>query len=178
MFFEKRRNALRITERMGLDPKSNETTQLVQMIIAGAKQYSQMVPDGVRVSAFEKTLWSTAAMTDNASAYARLGRELRISDEAVIELMRRVRAAGCEVAFGGRTPGRCGAIFRSATTRRCSDREAITEPMTLIYGSLNPSSSSTKSRSPAIKAARSSSSTASRISSSMARMLSRDMYSE
>lgn len=99
MFFEKRRNALRVTGRMGLDPKSNETTQLVDMIIAGVKQYSEMVPGGVKVSAFEKTLWSTAALTDNASAYARLKRELRTSDDAVIELMRRARAAGRELAL-------------------------------------------------------------------------------
>jgi hypothetical protein len=99
MFFQKRRNALRITERMGLDPKSAEVTQLVDMIIAGVKQYAEMVPSGVKVSAFEKTLWSTAAMTDNASAYARLKRELRMTDEAVIELMRRARAAGRELAL-------------------------------------------------------------------------------
>jgi hypothetical protein len=72
MFFEKRRNALRITERMGLDPKSAETTQLVEMIISGVKQYSEMVPGNVKVSGFEKTLWSVAAQTDNASAYGRL----------------------------------------------------------------------------------------------------------
>jgi hypothetical protein len=101
MFFQKRRNALRITERMGLDPRSAETTQLVDMIIAGVKQYNEMLTAAQRgkVSAFERTLWSTAGMTDNVTAYVRLKRELGIGDDQVIELMRRARAAGRELAI-------------------------------------------------------------------------------
>lgn len=95
MFFAKRRSALRVTEKMGLDPKSPEATQLVEMIIAGVKQFSVMFPNMPgTVSELEKALWSAAALTDNASAYARLERELGASGNQVDDLMLRVRTAG------------------------------------------------------------------------------------
>lgn len=98
MFFAKRRSALRVTEKMGLDPRSREATELVDMIMAGAKQYATMFP-GVRVSELERALWSAAALTDNASAYARLERELPASGQQVDDLMRTVRRAGRQLAI-------------------------------------------------------------------------------
>jgi hypothetical protein len=100
MFFAKRRSGLRVTEKMGLDPRSPEATELVEMIIAGAKQYERMSPAiQAKVSDLEKALWAAAALTDNASAYARLERELRVTGKEVDDLMLRVRRAGRDLAI-------------------------------------------------------------------------------
>ncbi len=105
MFFARRRHALRVIEKMGLNVRSPEATEIAEMIIAGAKQYAAMFPNApVKVSKLEQVLWSVAAMTDNASAYNRLSRSFGMSNERVNVLMRLARQAGRDVAIESGLP--------------------------------------------------------------------------
>ena len=66
MFFAKRRWALRVVERMGIPTKSVVTTELVGMIIQGAKQYGEMVKSvGQKIGDPELVLMSALAIDGN-----------------------------------------------------------------------------------------------------------------
>lgn len=102
MFFENRRWAVRVIEEMGLSIKSPEATELVEMIIAGAKQYKQMTRStGVKLSQPELVLMSVAAMTDNNSALNRLVTDLGLQADEAAALLMKARSAGRSLAMNG-----------------------------------------------------------------------------
>jgi hypothetical protein len=74
MFFARRRWALRVIERMGLPARNPVATELVDMIINGAKTYQVMMraTTGESFTQPEFVLMAVAAMTDNGSAFDRL----------------------------------------------------------------------------------------------------------
>lgn len=75
MFFAKRRWAVNVIEKMGLNVRSSVATELIDMIVDGAKQCQRMTRStGVGMSDAELTLMAVAAMSDNRSAFDRLKR--------------------------------------------------------------------------------------------------------
>lgn len=102
MLFEKRRWAVRVIEEMDLPIRSPEATELVEMIIAGAKQYEQMTRStGVKLSQAELVLVSAAAMTDNNSSFNRLVTDLGLQDDEAEALLMKARRAGRRLAVNG-----------------------------------------------------------------------------
>lgn len=97
MFFEARRWALRVTERMGLQAREPAATELVEMMINGAKMYKDMMHGkaGEQITQPELILMAVAAMSDNRSAFDRLKRA-RFDAE---QLLAQARDAGRQLAL-------------------------------------------------------------------------------
>jgi len=97
MFFEARRWALRVTERMGLQAREPAATELVEMMINGAKMYKDMMRGtaGAQITQPELVLMAVAAMSDNRSAFDRLKRA-RFDAE---QLLAQARDAGRQLAL-------------------------------------------------------------------------------
>jgi len=84
---------------MGLSASSVEATELVDMMIAGAKQFGEMMrTTGVKLTAPELILISAAALHDNRSAIERLRSNLRLSQNEVSEMLRRAHEAARTLA--------------------------------------------------------------------------------
>ena len=101
MFFNinKRRWALRVTEEMGLPTRSPEATELVEMIIQGAKQHNQMARSaGLKFSDPELVLMSVSAMKSNQSALRRLVDYVRLTPEQAYDLLKSAHRAGRALA--------------------------------------------------------------------------------
>ncbi len=99
MFFAKRRWALRVIDGMGLPSSSPEATELVDMIIAGAKQFEEMVHStGMRMNDAELVLMSVAAMSRNPTALNRLTQDAGLSVNEATQLLERARRAGRHLA--------------------------------------------------------------------------------
>lgn len=100
MFFARRRWALRVTERMGLDSRAAETTELVDMILQGAKQLDQQFRSvGQKMSAPELVLSSTAILANNKSAMGRLATNPHIGVHQALVLTAQAHDAGRALAI-------------------------------------------------------------------------------
>ena len=101
MFFAKRRWALRVIEGTGVSASSELATELVDMIIQGAKQYPELTRHvGQSMSDPELVLPATAAMAQNQSAVSRL-QELGMSLGESQAVLNRVHEAGRDLAETG-----------------------------------------------------------------------------
>lgn len=89
MFFERRRWALRVIERMGLQAREPAAAELVDMMINGAKMYKDMMRGtaGVKITERELVLMAVASMSDNRSAFERL-RRVRLDAERLLAALR------------------------------------------------------------------------------------------
>jgi hypothetical protein len=100
MLFPRRTWALRVTEGMGLHPKSRETTLLVDLLIWSAEQDAKMMqqagtsilpkPEGILLGAI--------SMVNNHSAVLKTARELQIEPQTAENLLLRMRASAIALA--------------------------------------------------------------------------------
>src|SRR3954467_3461320 len=100
MLFPRRTWALRITERMGLPARSQETTWSADLVIWAAKQDAAMmeVAIGRRLGKPDRILLATVSMTHNTSAALKLARELQMTEVAARELLAQFKQAARDLA--------------------------------------------------------------------------------
>jgi hypothetical protein len=92
MFFERRRWAIRVVERVCVDMRSQEATLLVDMIIWEAKHAPAPVPKR------KAAVVAAIGMATNQSAIAMMARELVVSPAVAEQFLDRVRRAAVAVA--------------------------------------------------------------------------------
>lgn len=100
MFFTRRRWALRVTEKMELNPSSQIASEIVSMIIQGSKQFNKMFRQAnSKLSKQEQILMSAAALRDNYSAINRLTTEFKISNQEARNLFAKAKNSAYELAI-------------------------------------------------------------------------------
>ena len=101
MFFGKRRHAMRLIDELGIPIKSDLATELVDMLIAGAKQHQQMIRGmaDIKFSDQELILTSAAAMINNQTAFERLSMDFGLGDVETRRLLDEIWKIGRDTAL-------------------------------------------------------------------------------
>ena len=101
MFFERRRWALRVIERMSLNARDPVAVELVAMMIGGAKTYKKMMRTipAPKLTEPQLVLMAVAAMSDNRSAFERLKRKRFDAEQLLTDARQVGRALAVECGF-------------------------------------------------------------------------------
>lgn len=97
MILRKRREAMRLTEAAGLDIRAESTTEVIAMLVLGAKQHAEMIrsspPSSFKVTDGMLVAMAGRIMAENRTAIERLAEVVGGVDRAMPILHRLQEAA-------------------------------------------------------------------------------------